>query len=460
MKPLVKGGAMFFGATLVWQFSNFAFNVVGAHQLGPAKYGILASAMALGYLLNPVVLAVQTVASRESTSVIVDEQRSQIRPIVNYYLTRVGLGALAFSAVVIVLSPFISDGLHLKSPEIVMILALVIPTIVASAIVRGVHQGTRRFERYSLGTLAEGLTKVGGAFVLLVFFWKSPISGMLAVFLSAAAGLVVNMVLLRHFPRPSFAVRVKRHPVRYSVNSLIIFLLLAFLFSVDTMTARLTLSPHAAGTYAGISISGKIVFFASNALGAFLFPIFSTRFDEGGRARRWLALSMLLVGSVSAAIIAVFAWAPYLVTGIILGAKYRSAAHDIWIMGVIFAIYAVTNLFVMYLLARRQRGIGIALAIAVCVQVGGFVMFHRSIDDLMSVMAFALSVALLCCATLIVFGRSWSKSDQTESVPSISQSISIYGLHRKKREEIYLMVDEQGPRRKQGELSTFRRLGA
>ena len=429
MKSLLKGGMLVFGATLIWQLSNFAFNVIGAHELGPEDYGILASAMGLSYLLNPAVLAVQTVASRESTSVMVDDQGSQIRGIVNYYLIRVGLGALALAIIIIALSPLISHALHLDSAGLVIIFGLVIPTLVATGIVRGVHQGTRRFARYSLGTVTEGLTKVCCAAIFLTLLWRAPISGMLALLFSAVAGLVVNVLLLRHFPRPTSAIRPNRHPIRSSISTSAVFGLLAILLSVDTMTARLTLPPRIAGIYAGISLAGKIVYFATTALTTFLFPTFSIRIDQGMSTRRWLGVSVGLVAAVSAAIIAFFAWAPYLVTTILLGPKYRFVASDICIMGAIFSAYALANLIVMYLLARRQRGITIALAVAVVVQVMGFMAFHRSIADLMTVMACAFGVALLGCGVLGLFGYRWSSTLNAVAAP-ISKDIRKRGAHR------------------------------
>lgn len=404
MKTLLRGGVMVFAATLAWQFSNFAFNVVGAHELGPEKYGILAAAVGLSYLLNPVVLAVQTVASRESTSVMADEQGSQMRAIVNYYLLRLGAGAVVLAAVVIALSPLISDALHLDSALLVAIFGLLIPTLVATAIVRGVHQGTRRFGRYSLGTATEALTKIGCAAVFLVLLWRAPIAGMLALLVSALAGLAVNLALLRHFPKSTSAARPVRHPIRYSLATFAVFGLQAILLSVDTMTARLALPAHVAGVYAGISLAGKIAYFATNALTAFLFPVFSSRVDQGQDTRQWLALSMVLVMAVCAAVVAVFAWAPYLVTTLLLGPEYRSVAYDIRIMGIIFSVYAMTNLLVMYLLARRQRGIAPALLLAVATQIGGFAMFHRSLTDLMAVQAAAFTVGLLSCGVVALAG--------------------------------------------------------
>lgn len=429
-RSLLKGGVLLFGATLIWQFSNFAFNVISAHELGPEKYGILASVVAFSYLFNPAVLAIQTVASRETTSVMVDEAGSQIRAIVNYYLLRIGLGALALGGVLVVLSPLISRFLHLNSPGLVMIFALVLPTVVASSVVRGVHQGTRRFDRYSLGTATEGLSKVCCVVALLVLVWRNPVSGVLAVLFSALAGLVVNVLLLRHWPKPTWSIRLRRHPIRYSVSTLTVFGLLAVLLSIDTMTARSTLSAHTAGMYAGISLAGKIVYFATTALTTLLFPMFSARFDRGTETARWLAVSMILVAVVSAAVICVFVWAPYLVTTILLGAKYRSAARYLFMMGGIFAIYAMTNLVVMYLLARRQRGIVVPLALAVVVQMGGFAVFHSSIADLMGVMAVAFAVALFGCGILGILGVSQNSVDSKEFGFDFSVDISIRGIHR------------------------------
>lgn len=402
MKDLIKGGALVFCATLVWQFSNFAFNVVGAHELGPEMYGVLAAAMGLSYLLNPIIQAVQTVASRESTSVIVDDQASQIRAIVNYYLLRVGGAAVALAALVIVLSPLISRALRLNSAVLVAIFGLVIPTLVATGIVRGVHQGTRRFGRYALGTIAEGVTKITAAVAFLILVSRAPVSGMLALLASAVVALAVNVVLLRHFPKSAKRFHPVHVSIRYSLSTFIVFGLQAILLSVDTIAARLTLPAHSAGVYAGISLAGKIVYFATTALTAFLFPIFSARIDRGLETRRWLWISMILVATVSSVVVAFFSWAPYLVTKLLLGSRYNSIALDIRIMGGIFAIYAMAMLLATYLLARRQRGISIALALAVAVQIGGFAMFHGSVNDLMRVEAAAFTVAFIGCGTLVL----------------------------------------------------------
>jgi O-antigen/teichoic acid export membrane protein len=400
MKSLWKGGVYVSGATLIWQLSNFAFNALGARALGPSQYSILAAAVGMLYLFNPLVSAVQTVASREATTLTVTDDGSEIRALVRFYIARVGVAAGLLALVVAALSPFISDLLRLDSATLVILFALAIPTTICSVLVRGVHQGTRRFGRYSLGTTAEGLSKIAVAGLFFGFVWKSPTAGMMAVVVSAAVGLVVNVLLLRHWPRPAGPSRPVSHPWRYSVTTFGVFTLLAILLSIDTIAARRFLRPHLAGLYAGVSLTGKIVYFVVAAMATFLFPLFSARHDAGEPTEGWLIRSLGAVTAVCAAIVLVYALAPGLMVTALLGSKYaRYEGYSAW-MGAVFATYSLAYLLVMYLLARRARGVTFVLTLAVLSQIGGLLLFHRTIDDFMLVLTVAFAVAALGCGVL------------------------------------------------------------
>ena len=402
MRPLIRGGVVVLAATFVWQLSNFVFNAVGAHELGPAKYSVLASAMALSYLLNPLVMAVQTVASREATAVIAHGHEAYIRGLVNFYLRRVGGAAVIVAALIIVGSPLLSRLLHLNSDSLVILFALVVPVLIASSIVRGVHQGTQRFERYSVGTIAEGLTKVIGIVAIMTLLGKTPIAGMYALLISGLVALAVNFWLLRHFPVREGGVRQAGSVTSYSLSTFAVFGFMAVLLSIDTMTARLSLPAYLAGLYAGISLTGKIVFFATTAVTTFVFPVLSARIDKGAGTRLWLRSSAAVVIVIGAVIVAVFRFAPRLITDILLGPRYIALVGSLWVMGLVFVLYALLNLVVTYLLAWRRTGLTPVLAAAVLVQIGGFVLFHGSVDDLMGVMSAAFSVGLLGCGVLVV----------------------------------------------------------
>jgi len=413
------GGTLVFAATFLWQLSNFGFNAIGAHTLGPAQYGILASAAGMLYLLSPLVTAVQTAASREATRITVSEDGSEIRGLVRYYMARIGVGACVIAVLVGLLSPVISSILHLGSPMLVVVFAIAIPITISSVLVRGVHQGTRRFGRYSLGTAAEGTAKLAFAVLWLGFLWRTPMAGMTAVAVSAFVGLAVNVLLLRHWPRPTRHVRPASPPLRYSTTTFAVFSLLAILLSVDTMAARRFLPPYVAGLYSGISLTGKIVFFATTALTAFLFPLFSARHDAGEDTLRWLKVSVLPVLAVSGALIVVYLAVPALVVDTLLGAKFRQHEGYLPWMAAVFTLYALAYLLVTYLLARRQSGVSVVLVAAVVCQLGGLGLFHRTIGDFLRDLAVAFAVALVGCLWLVAHSHERSAQELTPAPMSI-----------------------------------------
>ena len=72
--------------------------------------------------------------------------------------------------------------------------------------------------------------------------------------------------------------------VRYSVTALVTYGLLALMLSSDTLIAKHYLSNHQAGLYAGISLAGKIAYFAASSLFVVAFPVFSRHHDRGPAA--------------------------------------------------------------------------------------------------------------------------------------------------------------------------------
>ena len=81
----------------------------------------------------------------------------------------------------------------------------------------------------------------------------------------------------------------RRHPARigvpvssgYSVTALLTYGLLALMLSSDTLIAKHYLSNHQAGLYAGVSLTGKIAYFAASSLFVVAFPLFSRHHDQG-----------------------------------------------------------------------------------------------------------------------------------------------------------------------------------
>jgi O-antigen/teichoic acid export membrane protein len=402
LKRLMRGGALVVASTAIWQCSNFVFNAAGARFLGPTQYGAMAASISLLYLVNPLFVSIQTVASREATALDAAGEQVKLRPGLARSSARVGLLGALLAAALVALSPQVSRFLNIASPLPVVLAAVALPLLAIAHLQRGVLQGIQRFGRYAASTVAEALGKVLAALVLFAFLWRNQAAGMLAVLVAACCGLSVNALLLRFLPKGPTAPSPVRASARYSAMVLATLVLLALLLSDDTLAAKRYLDPHAAGLYAGVSIVGKIVFFATSALSFILFPFFSARHEAGRDSRAGLSIALGLVAGASCSLVLLFFLAPGVVMTAVLGPAYGSAGPYLGWMAVAFGLYAMAYLLVMYLLAQRANVVAILATVAL-VQLVGFSRFHSSIWQLIDVLivAFAAAVAVLVGMALL-----------------------------------------------------------
>jgi len=444
LKPMISGASLVFGGTLVWQMSNFIFNAVGAHALGPARYGVLAASLALLGFANPLLIAVQSVASREATSLVASKQLARLKPLLHYYGLRLTCSTLALGGVVAATSNWTSGLFHLGSPWPVVIVGGTIPCYLVSHLFAGLLQGVERFGRFALQSVVEGSAKAIFAVLAMAVLWRSAVSGVAAVSVSCAIGLVtylfLTLPLLRRdafsstadgtvavfLPRPGAH---RRNPARgdpgvarYSMMALVTYGLLAFMLSSDTLVAKHYLSAHQAGLYAGISLTGKIAYFAASSLSVVAFPLFSRHHDQGLSGRKWIVGTGGLVCVIAGVIVALFEIEPAWIVIPLLGARYRAAEGYVAWMAAVFGLYSLGFLVATYLLARKRRSLVTVLITVLIVQFAGFFSFHSTITRIMAVLAVAFAVLVAGGTFLVIFGK-----DQETGSPAAASPPSDLG---------------------------------
>jgi O-antigen/teichoic acid export membrane protein len=428
MKRMISGASLVLGGTVVGQAAGFLFNAVGAHALGPERYGVLAASMALLSFAGPLLAALQAVASRSATSLAARKQLWKVAPMLRHYGLRVTGGSLVLAGAAAAASGWISGLFRLGSPWLVVLIGATIPCYTLGHILGGLLQGTERFGRFALETVVEASTKAVIGFLVMGVLWHSALWGVATVAVSRAAGLVAYLLLtlpildrsspgdiagegsatalsrLRGAHRRSPRVGMPG-VVRYSMTALATYSLLALLLSSDTLVAKHYLSSQQAGLYAGISLAGKIAYFATSSVIVVAFPAFCRRSEQGVGSRRWILASGGAVCAITGVIAALFALRPAWVVIPLLGERYRSAERYVPWMAAIFGLYALGFLFSTYLLARQRRGIIAVLAASVGVQFAGFFIFHSNITRMMDVLAAAFGVMFLGGVLLARPGR-------------------------------------------------------
>jgi O-antigen/teichoic acid export membrane protein len=416
---LLRGGTLVVASTFVWHASNFGFNAAAAHLLGPVKYGNLTSAVALLALANPVLTSLQTVASRLTTTLVGRGETSRVRGLLLFYGVRVGFAALFATGLIVLASRAIGRFLREPSPWPIAIAGIVTLLSVVTHLQRGVLQGTKSFGRYSVSTVIEATTKIVFAILLVELVSRSVEAALVAVGIASVAGALANALLLRYLPRSSDRARPVSHPYRYSLLTLGTLILLSLLFAVDILAAKRYLSPHDAGLYAAVSLSGKVIFFASSAVSLFLFPLFSSRQDEGLDSRRLFAGACGVVAVGASLVIALYAVAPGLVVTPLFGAKYAAAKPFLPYIGLAFALYAIAYLGSLFLLSHGRSTGTVVLASCVLGQLFGLYIFHSDIKRIVGV-----QIAIFAVAALGIAGLCARRAERLAPVDALAAEIA------------------------------------
>jgi len=392
-RSLLRGGTLVLASTLVWHASNFAFNSVTARTLGPAKYSELAAAVALLYLASPLLVSLQAVSSGAATSLTVAGETDRIRGTLAFHLRRLAFtGALAAGGIALA-STAIARFLRVDSGVPIAILGVGLWLSVLTHCQRGVLQGTMRFGRYAASTLTEAAVKIGATVVLVVAVSRTVESAVLSVAIAAAVALVVNTALLLFLPAGMQTNAATSALARHRGPALATFVLLAVLLSADVLAAKRYLPAAAAGVYASVSLSGKVVFFATSALSLVLFPHFTERRQHGLDARRELLAATAAVSACSGVLAGLYFVVPGAVVRPLFGGAFGAAEPYLGWIAIAFGCYAVVYLAATYLLANG-RWVGAAvLAVAVLAQLAGLYSVHDTVGHVVAVQLVVLAGA-------------------------------------------------------------------
>jgi O-antigen/teichoic acid export membrane protein len=376
---------------------------VAAHLLGPGRYGDLAALTGLTYLAGPVFISIQTVTSRMSTTLAMRGEYPRIRGLLRYYSIRLVLFGFIAGGLVAALSGAVARIIHLPSSVPVAIVGSVFVLFSLTHIQRGALQGMQAFGRYGLSAAFEGIAKIVAAVLIITMISRTETGAIAAIPVAAGCGIGVNWALLRFLPRPEERVRPVTHPYRYSLVTLATLLLLAVLLSADVIAGRHYLASHTAGLYAAVSLSGRVVFFATTSLTYFMFPIFSERQDRGSDGRRSLAAGLAILVAVALVIVTAYFVSPNLLVQSLFGDRFTAAEGYIGWMGIAFGLYGAAYLTAMFLLSQKRHVGIVVLGCAVLLQMAGFYRFHGSIRELIGVqlVAFGGAAATLICLAFV-----------------------------------------------------------
>lgn len=163
--------------------------------------------------------------------------------------------------------------------------------------------------------------------------------------------------------RPAVAA-VARRALLYDVTAAFIGLaLLALLQNVDVLIlGRQAGNSNTIGSYAAISVASKALVFGALALGSYLLPEATIRWNEGGHALRQLGVTLLFLAVPAAVLLGVSIFIPKQFITLFFSAKLSHAASAFAPLVGAMIFLAISVLLTNYLFGAGRRWIVLVLA--------------------------------------------------------------------------------------------------
>ncbi|HLX74974.1 MAG TPA: hypothetical protein VKR26_09570, partial [Terriglobales bacterium] len=163
---IVSGSlTLLIGSALV-SLLNLFYNVGVARLLGPVAFGEAAAVYTLLMLISCITLSFQLVCAK---FVARNETAGAKAAVYMGLRRRAWLFGIAIASLLILASGPVSAYLNLRSSTLVILLAIGIAFYIPLGVRRGGMQGIYAFRRLAGNYIAEGVVKLGGAFLLIHF---------------------------------------------------------------------------------------------------------------------------------------------------------------------------------------------------------------------------------------------------------------------------------------------------
>ena len=396
-------------AGLVVNGASAVVVVIVAHLVSPRAYGAIAQLLGLFFILSMPGSAVLVGVVRRVTALRASGQADQIHRWAAR-VRRIVLASVAVEILVVwLLQGWIAEQLSLPNDQGVLLILAAAGVWILLCVDRGLLQAHRDYRQLAINLLVEGTMRTVCVIGFVVI--GMGVSGYaLGIFLSEVTATVhARWLAARAWPliparadggsdplavSPPIPASPAAEPVPVSgatiartdrarlalladVGAAFIGLaLLGLLQNVDViLLGRLN---HAqAGAYAAISVASKALVFGALALGAYLLPEATIRWNEGGHALRQLMVTLTFLAVPALLLLGIAIFIPVQFLSLIFTPKLATAAPAFATLVAAMMFLSVSVLLTNYLFGAGRRwivlllAVGSALAVALVAAAGG-----------------------------------------------------------------------------------------
>lgn len=389
--PLLRNSIVVFAGSMGANIAGWLYHLLVGRILGTERYGELAALLSLFYILNVPSSVLQTVMVKFFSVMKAQKDEGQAKRLIQVATSKIllfeGIGMLF----IFFLSPYIASFLHIESSSYIIWLYLILATFMVAIVNGSAIQGFQLFTAFSVLTTVGMLLRLvfGVAFAFFGVGWTL-ISNILSNIVSYSLTFLPLRFFVKIIAKPLTINRQKA--VGFSVPTFVTMLGMTLLYSQDVLLVKHYFTSHEAGIYASLSVLGKVIFFASAAVGFVLFPVLSERKASGKTHKHIVAMGLLLIGSGCFVLTVLYYMLPQLII-LAFGKAFEGATPYLGSFAIFMSLISLTSIMITVLLAIDKTNVWILTFVFSVVQLILISLFHDTIAHVIGV-NIAVSVAL------------------------------------------------------------------
>lgn len=396
---VTKGSLIVLTGSMIANFLAYLYHLVVGRVLGPDKYGELAALLSLMYLLNVPASGLQTILTKYFSSLRARQKSGEVKSLFSSaFKITVTVEILGFICLLLLLNP-LSDFLHISSKINFIWLYLIFSTYLISVIQISAYQAYQMF-------LESNIVANVGALLRLVTGAAGAAAGvgatLIANIMSNAVMFILSLYPIRFIintkPRPLSI--SKRNMLYYGMPTLATMLGLTAIYSQDVILVKHFFMAREAGIYSSLSVLGKVIFYASSALGFVLFPIVSERKELKSGHRQIVMSALGTIAGISLAITLFYFLFPRLVVDLLFGRAFYDAAPYLGYFGLFITFFSLVSLLINVCLAAEKTWVWLIAVIGALSQTIFISLYHRTLIDVIWV---NLSVSIVLFIVLLLY---------------------------------------------------------
>jgi O-antigen/teichoic acid export membrane protein len=376
---------------------NYLYHMLCSRSLGVVEYGILATLVAAYSIVGALVNVLNLTTAKFAAEFHALDDYPRVRLLANIMMRVAVLAGAIVLMLTLVGMPII--GGYLKIDAVTTCLAGI--AIAASLVLpawRGVLQGMQAYLAFSISLTLESLARLGGGVGLALAGFRAggAVSGFtLGSFVSLLyTGYILRKRIGHERPQGELKIDVRRL-AKTSGWVALSTLALTVIGFVDVVLVRHFLSPHDAGLYGVLSLTGKVIIFSVSFLPTVLLPKAVERTAKGESARPILLQAIGATAVLSLAVLAIYWSVPDLVVRVMAGSAFENVAPQVGRYGVATALLAATTLTATYKIGIHRFGFVPRLCAVAVSETIAISFFHGSIAQVVSLVLGANVLALL-----------------------------------------------------------------